>query len=154
MHNLLWLLVESGRHAEAARLLELARPVYRGTMNVLRRRWLAGRIAAGLGDLASAAAELAEVRESFRRLDLQYNGALLGLDLAAVRLELDEADAAYELLGEVLATLSALHVEREERSALLLLAEAVERRQVDVTLLHATLAALGERLPRTASVAA
>jgi hypothetical protein len=146
VHNLLWFLSEDGRAAEAARLLELARPAYRGTMNVLRRRWLGGRIAAGLGELATAAAELAEVRTGFHRLELPYNSALVGLDLAAVRLEQGEGEAAYAVLGEVLVTFSALHVEREGAAALLLLAEAVERRRVDVALLHATLAALGERI--------
>ena len=148
IHNLLWSLSAEGRPAEAAALLELARPIYRGTLNVLRLRWLAARVAADLGEPAAAAAELAAVRESFRRLDLHYNAALVGLELAAVELAAGEVDGAYERLGEVVATLSALHVEREEAAALLLLAEAVERRKVDVALLHATIATLRGRVQR------
>ncbi len=150
VHNVLWFLAESGRELEAGRLLMLARPIYRGAMNVLRRRWLGGRIAAGLGDLGAAAAELSAVRDGFRCRELHYNEALVGLDLAAVRLEMGAADAAYALLGESLATFSALHVGREGAAALLLLAEAVERRRVDAALLHATFAVLDKGMRRPA----
>jgi len=144
VHNLIWLLADDGRVAEAARLLALARPVCEGAISALKQRWLEGRIAAGLGEIETAVAALTEARAGFGKANLGYCTAQVGLDLAAIWLRHGEADRAYGLLGEVLATFSALRVGREGSAALLLLGEATARRRLDTALLEAAIEALGE----------
>jgi tetratricopeptide (TPR) repeat protein len=143
VHNLLWILADDGRIAEAARLLELAWPVCDGALNRLKRRWLEGRIAAGRGDLAAAVAVLSEVRAAFRAAGLGYCEAQVGLDLAAACLQQGDADAAYRLLGGVIAAFSALRIGRDGAAALLLLAEATERRRLSAALLDSVILAVG-----------
>ncbi len=143
VHNLLWLLADDGRMAEAARLLDLARPACRGAVNRIKLRWLEARIVGGLDDAAGAVAIFREVKAAFHEAGLGYCEAQVGLDLAAAALQQGDADAAYGVLGEALATFAALRIGREGAAALLLLAEATERRRLTAALLDSVIQAVG-----------
>ena len=71
-HNLINALHESGRSREAFALLFHTRPLYLkmgDRMNLLKLRWLEGRVAAGLQRLEQAEAAFREVREAYARLE-------------------------------------------------------------------------------------
>src|SRR6202035_2236434 len=79
-HNLILYLSESGRQPEALALLEQTRPLYSrlgDQMNLIRLRWVEGKIAAALGQWATAEALLNRVREDLVEQELGYDVALL-----------------------------------------------------------------------------
>jgi len=154
-HDLLWLLVDCGRCREARLLLERSRPLYLrhlrqgGNLPRLKLRWLEGRIATGLGELAGAETAFAEVRQGLAGADLGYHSALVGLDLAAVWLRQGKTAQARALVEEMIGAFRALRVTREELAALLLLRETLEREGLTLGLLRSIAEHLGrpERQP-------
>ena len=86
-HNLIWSLNDAGRSREAYALLFHTRPLYLKTgdrLNLLRLRWLEGRVARGLGRMGQAEVAFREVREAFLELNLDYEAAMASLDLASI----------------------------------------------------------------------
>src|SRR5215210_287473 len=85
-HNLINALHESGRSREAFALLFHTRPLYLkmgDRMNLLKLRWLEGLVAFGLRRIDQAEAAFREVRQAFLELGLEYDVALVSLDLAS-----------------------------------------------------------------------
>ena len=128
-HGVVWWTAELGRYREARRLLFAARPLYaadRNEMNQLRLRWLEGKIAGGLGDLAPAEETLGEVRRAFDRLDLPYKKALVTLDLAVVLLRQGKARQVFAVIDETVRTFQRLSIDREALAGLIVLHQAAE----------------------------
>ncbi len=95
-------------------------------MNQLRLRWLEGKIAGGLGDLAPAEETLGEVRRAFDRLDLPYKKALVTLDLAGVLLRQGKARQVFAVIDETVRTFQRLSIDREALAGLIVLHQAAE----------------------------
>jgi tetratricopeptide (TPR) repeat protein len=61
-------------------------------LDLLRVRWLEGRIAAGLGRRQEAVEALSRVREGFASREIAYDAALASLELAALKLFCEAAE--------------------------------------------------------------
>jgi tetratricopeptide (TPR) repeat protein len=145
LHNLAHSLIECGRLEEARELLRNNRfgdP--HGRVSRLVVRWLEGRIAAGLGQLALAERTLEDVRRGFEELDLRYKAALTGLELAAVYLRLERADDARVRALEAVEVFSRLGVGRELLASVLVLRDAFERQMATAALIEAVIARLAK----------
>jgi hypothetical protein len=115
------------RHDEAAALLpvvrELADPS--NTLDLIRTRWLAGRVALGFGEREEAAGAFEEVRNAFAGHRLPYDMALATLDLAALYLEDGRTRDVKALAKEMVAVFLDQGVHREATAAARLFARAV-----------------------------
>lgn len=128
--NLLYTLVDSGRFREARRLLleaGLRQKLAGEPVNLLKLRVVEGKIYAGLGQLDQAVATFEEVREGFLRQGLEYDTALLGLELAEVWLRQGRNAEVREIAQEVRETFEDLNVQREALRAVRYLEEACRR---------------------------
>jgi tetratricopeptide (TPR) repeat protein len=125
--NLVDFLAEVGRYREAGRLLlesGLRKAFSDQPLNLLRLRWIEGKIQVGLGRLVKAAEILAEVRDGFEQLGEIYDAALVGIELAAVWLDLGRGAEARKLASDALSTFRKLDVEREALRAVAFLNDA------------------------------
>jgi tetratricopeptide (TPR) repeat protein len=93
-------------------------------LNLLKLRWLEGRIHAGLGRLRKAETAFTAARRGFFEKGQSYDAALVGLDLLAVWLRQDRAAEAQELAKDVLETFNDLGIRPEALKALRYLNEA------------------------------
>ncbi|HEX5716473.1 MAG TPA: tetratricopeptide repeat protein [Thermoanaerobaculia bacterium] len=125
--NLLLYLVDSGEARAARRLLlesGLRQKLAGQPVNLLKLRWVEGKIYAGLGQLDQAVATFEEVRDGFLRHGLEYDAALLGLDLAEVWLRQGRNAEVAEIAQEVRETFEDLKVQREALRAMRFLESA------------------------------
>lgn len=89
-HNLAAYLIDAGLEDEARELLTEVLHLYpttRDSPTLLRYRWLVARLAAGAGEVASAAATYADLRERFLAQGLGRDAALVTVDLADLSLQ-------------------------------------------------------------------
>lgn len=129
-HTLSWFLADTGRPHEALSVLEAARPLYEqfnDPSTRLRLRWLEGRIARGLGDLA-------EAEEIFRRLtgELQdsvwaHELVLISLDLAEVVMTRGGYEEALRLVADLQPVLQGWGMHPEGRAVWLLMVDALRK---------------------------
>jgi tetratricopeptide (TPR) repeat protein len=132
-HNLAVLLSDSGRHLEAQALLGQVRRLHRrfgDEMNLVRLRWLEGKVASGLGRFAEAEEALLEAQRAFVDRDLGYDAAVVSLDLAALYSRLGRTAEMKRLAAEMLPIFRAQDVHREALAALLVFRQAVEAERV------------------------
>ncbi len=138
-HNLINALHESGRSREAFALLFHTRPLYLkmgDRMNLLKLRWLEGRVASGLQRLEQAEAAFREVREGYAGLGLDYDAALASLDLASLYAVQGRAADLLRVAEETLAVCQARNVHREALAALLILCRAARGEQAGAGLIR------------------
>jgi hypothetical protein len=124
LQNMIWLLVDVGDVRHARRLLWRARIllVERGSrLDLLRLRWLEGRIHAGMADLRRAEEAFRETRAGFTEAGQVYPAALAGLDLAALWAREGRVSEIWALADEMIATFRALRIGREAIAVLLVL---------------------------------
>ncbi|HVT15171.1 MAG TPA: hypothetical protein VHQ90_03180 [Thermoanaerobaculia bacterium] len=129
LRSMIWFLVDLGRYRRARRLLWRGRPLFvahGSLLDMLRLRWLEGRIHAGLADFPRAEAALQETRAGFAETGQVYPAALAGLDLAALWARQGRVHEIRDLAEEMIATFRALRVAREAIAALLLLKKTCE----------------------------
>ena len=129
VHNLITFLADCGRFREAQRLLRRIRQAYDAEgdrLNLIKLRWLEGRIAAGLGRLRRAEQSLLQARQELEATGLHYHAALASLDLAAVWLSQGKTAETRALVEELVATFQARRIAREALAALVLLKEAFD----------------------------
>jgi tetratricopeptide (TPR) repeat protein len=103
-YNLALALVETSELEEAGRLLlqgDLRRVFARDPLNLIRLRWLEGKLLAARGRSANAVRVLTEVRDAFRAQGLEYVAAVAGVDLAKVYLEQKNARALHATAVEL-----------------------------------------------------
>ncbi len=137
-HNLAHSLNELGRVEEAMELLHRARPLYDevgGSLNLIRLRWLEGKIERNRGNYLAACGTLREVYDAFVDRDMGYEAALATLDLALTHLEAGNHFEVRRLAREALPTFRELGIKRESYAALLALQEAAQRDVLSTALL-------------------
>lgn len=93
-------------------------------LGLLRLRWVEGQVHAGLGRLDRAERIFRKVREGFKEKGLEYEAALVGLDLASVWLRQGKAEPVKILAEEMLATFESLEIRSEATKARLILKAA------------------------------
>jgi tetratricopeptide (TPR) repeat protein len=144
-HNLVYHLVEAGRHQEAADLLpqlkELA--ASRGcAKDRVRLDWVEGRVAVRLGDHERARRLLTKVRQTFLAEGNVYEAALATLDLAISYLIEGKTAEVRELADEMVTVFRAHDVPREALAALLLFKEAARQETATADLAREVAASL------------
>ncbi|HYN22243.1 MAG TPA: helix-turn-helix transcriptional regulator [Thermoanaerobaculia bacterium] len=119
-----------GKHEEAFRLMEEARPVAQklgDEIVLIKFTWLEGRLLVGLGRGPAARCLLEEVIPQFEKLGLWYDVWLAGLELAGLLLD-EGKTAEVKAMTPVLAkAFESEGVHREALGALKLFQEAAER---------------------------
>jgi hypothetical protein len=133
--SLLYALADCGRFREASRMLMgsgLRQAFAKDPLNLLRLRWVEGKILAGRGRIGRAERAFAEVREGFEEHGLAYDAALVGLELAAVCLRQGKIDEVRELAQDMLDTFEELYIDRESYWALWFFNEVSRHRAVTV----------------------
>ncbi|MFY9826983.1 MAG: helix-turn-helix transcriptional regulator [Thermoanaerobaculia bacterium] len=141
-HNLMWLLATEGKAEEAQALLPGVRTLSRKLNNALdlvRLRWAEARIEAGFGRTAKAMELLRQVRAEFATRRIDYDTALVTLELA-VHLASDGQTAEVKTLARNLVPIfKAQQVHREALAALTLFRNAAEKESVTVELARSLL---------------
>lgn len=97
-YNLALALVDADGLDEASRLLlqgDLRRVFAKDPLNLIRLRWLEGKLLAARGRYAKAERVLTEVRDGFRAQGLEYVAAVAGVDLAKVYLDQQKGRALH-----------------------------------------------------------
>jgi tetratricopeptide (TPR) repeat protein len=154
-HNLTWALKECGRLDEALTSLQEILPLHARSgkaMDLLRLRWLEGKLAQAQGELERAEAAFREVFEGFLDRQLPFDVALASLDLAAVFCEQGRFAEMKRMTTESLPIFHALGIHREALAALELFEKAVEREGISLRFI-AELAAYLQRARSDAKLA-
>ncbi len=147
---LLSALVENGEFHEAGSLLlesGLRKTFAADPLNLLKLRWVEGKIFAGLGKLPRAEHALTEVRNGFLQMGKEYDAALVGLELASVWLRQEKGREVRQLSQSMLDTFRSLGIHQEAVKAMRFLQEACEREAATVQLVDEVRGFLG-RLQR------
>jgi tetratricopeptide (TPR) repeat protein len=147
-HNLILFMTEGGRHREAENGLAETRRLYLDLgepMNLVRLRWLEGKIARELGRLDEAETALNEARNAFLADNIAIDAALVSLDLAILHMQRGETAALKELAAQMRPIFESGDVHPEALAAVLLFQQAAEAEQVTRVLLDQVAA----RLQRT-----
>jgi transcriptional regulator with XRE-family HTH domain len=137
--NLVWLLATAGYPEEAQALLPevvaLARKLD-NDVDFVRLRWAEARIAEGFGDLARAVAILLEVRGELARCNINYDQALVSLEIAGLYLEQDKTAEVKAIARHLVPIFQANDVPREALAALAVFRRAAEMEQVTLDLVQ------------------
>lgn len=119
------------RFVEAAEALptvrELAKVQGKAGLQLLRLRWLEGRVAAGLGRTEEAVAALEEVRQAFTQQKIAYSAALVSLNLALLYLQQGRAAEVRALAEEMIWIFQEKKIRREGFAAVRLFCEAARQ---------------------------
>jgi len=138
-HNLTLFHVESGRYAEAAALLAADEALYRNFADrwtILRKLWLAGKIALAAGHLAEAETAFLEVCSGFLERSHGYDAAMASLDLSLLYLRLNRTAELKKLAEEMHLIFASEDVHREAVAALALFQEAARREALTAELIE------------------
>lgn len=133
VHNLLMCATEVGLFPLVRRLLGMVRPLYGSNgnrLNLLRLRWVEGRVFAGLGSPEEAEAAFREVREGFLEAGLLFPASMVSLDLARLWLNRNRIAEIKGLAEELIESFRMLRVGREAIVSLLLLRRACEKERI------------------------
>ncbi len=136
-HNLVWDLTTVERYAEAASRLpatevlcgELGNP-----LDLIRLRWVKGRVAAGLGHTAEAIELLRELRQEFAGRQMAFDAALVTLELTELYARQGCTDEVKDLSLEMAGIFQAQDVPREALAALLFFQRAAQRERATAKL--------------------
>ncbi len=138
-HNLVFALNQSGRSREAFALLFHTRPLYFKTgdrLSLLRLRWLEGIVAVGLGRLEQGDVAFREVRDAYLQLALDWDAAMVSLDLAGVYVRQGRTADVLYLAEEMLVVFGARDIHREALQALAYLCSAARLEGVGISLIQ------------------
>lgn len=140
VHNLAYHLIDDERAEEARGLMRESRPLYAaygGRVDQLKARWLEGRIAMRLNDLAEAEQAFQEVRTGFAEVGVTYDIALVSLDLAEIWLEQGRTLQIQSLLDDTVRVFQARGIRREAVATLLMLRDSAAAQSITTSLLRA-----------------
>jgi tetratricopeptide (TPR) repeat protein len=132
-YNLAFQLVEAGRFTEASTLLEEDAALFDRVQEdwlQLRLLWLRGDIAAGQGNLAAAERAYLETRDGFVAHGMEYDAAIVSLDLAILYLRQGRTADVRQLAEEMLPIFQTQDVHREALAALSLFQETARQDQL------------------------
>lgn len=138
-HNLIVGLTSTDRHPEALSLLEHTRPLYEllgDRMNLIRLDWLEGTIARAQGDFDRAEALLLKARAQLVERELDYDAALLSLDLAEIYAQQGRCAEMRRLAEEMLPIFRSREIHREAVSALIVFQKAASMERVTLGLVQ------------------
>jgi tetratricopeptide (TPR) repeat protein len=139
-------LADCGQFQQASQLLMssgLRQAFASDPLNLLRLRWVEGKILAGRDRLARAERALTEVRRGFEERGLDYDAALVGLELAAVWLRQGKTAEVRELAQDMLDTFEELEIEREAFRALWFFNEVCRHQVATAGMAHGVRSFLG-----------
>ena len=140
-HNLILGLTESGSLTEAAELLERSGPLYEhlgDRMNLIRRTWLEGKIALGLGEASRAKSLFLAARGQLAAREVGYDAALLSPDLAQVYARQGREAEMRRLAEEMLPIFQSRRaIRREAVSALIVFQNAAAMERVTLGIVQA-----------------
>ncbi len=145
LHNLALYLNDLGQTQEAERLLGQNRHLYHqlgDTINLLRLRWLEGRIAKSKNELAVAETAFLETREAFIKEGILWDVALVSLELVAIYAEQNRNAEIRTLANELVPMFQATGLHREALASLILFQQASEKDAVTKELLRSTMSQL------------
>jgi tetratricopeptide (TPR) repeat protein len=126
-HNLVSSLAGTGRFNEAQEALPDVESACReigNPLDLVRLRWVEGRIAEGLGQRDRAKEAFEEVRREFVARQMGYDAALVSLELSALLLEEGRTVEVKELAREMVTIFRAQSVPREALAAVLIFRRA------------------------------
>ncbi len=129
VHNLVNFLTDCGRFHDARRILRRSQKAYFAAgdrLNLIKLRWVEGKIAFGLGEHDIAEAGFRDAQDRFEQAGLAYHAALVALDLTAVLLEKRETAAARKLVEQTITIFRSRRIAREVLAALLLLQRSLD----------------------------
>ena len=131
-HNLVEYLSDCGFREEANRLLAETRELHEklsNTVDLIRFKWLEGKIALDLEDMGAAEELLLQVKSYFVENEMAHDVAVVSLDLAMVYLKQGRTAELKKLAGEMVTIFSGLGVRRELFAALAFFNKAKEIEQ-------------------------
>jgi hypothetical protein len=120
----------SGHHVEAQALIGQVRALAErlgNELDLVRVRWLEGKLAAGFGRADEAKLAFSQVRADCIAHDHAYDTALVSLDLAAVLASENRSAEVKALARQSAAIFRAQQIHREARAALELFRQAAEQ---------------------------
>jgi tetratricopeptide (TPR) repeat protein len=138
-HNLIVALADDGKPREAFAMLFHTRPLYLkmgDRMNLLRLRWVEGQVARGLHRHEQAETAFREVRGAYVEMGLEYDVALVSLDLAMVFAEQGRATEMRRLAEEMLAFFESHQILPEAMAAFLVFCNAARMEQAGLALVQ------------------
>ena len=133
-HNLILYLAEVGANREAFTQLFHTRPLYLqigDRIILLRLRAVEGKVAAGLGRLEQAEVAYKEVRDAFVELGMDYDAAVVSLELAAIYARERRSEELRRLSEEMLPVFQSRSIHREALVALSMFRQAVEMEEAE-----------------------
>ena len=113
-----------------------------GEVDLIRLRWIEGRVAAGLGHRDAGVATLRKVRGELAARHLTFDTALVSLELAILYSEQGQAEEVKSLARHMVPIFRARNVNPEILDALSLFRQAAERERVSTELARKILAYL------------
>jgi len=137
--NLVRCLANQGRYEEAMALLPQVRRLAAeraSRFDLVRLRWLEGKILLGLGHESRAEAAFLEVRKGFVEQGVAYDAAGVNFDLAALYLRQGRPTELKQLAVEMLPILQSRSVHQEAIAALLLFRRAVEMENLTLRMIE------------------
>jgi tetratricopeptide (TPR) repeat protein len=137
--GLLDALVEAGELGRANRMLlasGLREAFAKEPLNLLKLRWVEGKVHAGLGRFKRAESIYCSVRVELLRLGRHYDAALLGLELAALWLRQGRAAEVRTLAEEMYETFELLEVPQAAQHALFFVRAACRLQRLTVPMIH------------------
>jgi tetratricopeptide (TPR) repeat protein len=144
-HSLADNLSKLDRFPEAEALLPAVIDLSRrcgGQVDLVRLRWIEGRVAAGLGHREEGVATLRKVRGEFAARHMSYDTALVSLELAVLYSEQGRAEEVKTLARHMVPIFQARNVHQEILAALSLFRQAAERERVSAEFARQVLAYL------------
>jgi tetratricopeptide (TPR) repeat protein len=127
-HNLADDLTEVGRFMEAQKIFAESRRLYRSIPPMVRNRhkWLAGRIAVGLGQEKDGETLLLAARQGFVAENAGYDVALVSFDLSSLYARQGRAQELKQVAAEMVPFFSSRQIHREAAAALAYWKQAVD----------------------------
>ncbi|MES1242623.1 MAG: tetratricopeptide repeat protein [Acidobacteriota bacterium] len=135
--NLCVCFCEAGLYPEAEGLLPKVRELalkLSNRLDLLRCRWLRGRLSAGLGKLEDGAAELEYVMGQLVTLGIAFDAAQACLDLSQLYLRQGRSAEVKRLAGQMVAVFKAQRVQHEALAAVILFHRAAEQGKATIEL--------------------
>jgi tetratricopeptide (TPR) repeat protein len=135
--NLAACLCDLERYSEAEALLSEAREIalaLRKDLDMLRTVWVGGKVLAGLGRIAEARETFERVRRDFKARGMDFDYALVTLDLAVLLLGLGCTAEVRALAEEMVRIFTRQEIHREALAALTIFIKASRNGEATVEL--------------------